>query len=258
MNKKLDRIEARLKNLVEEKLVEAITGRPPGESLVERLIFGLRANLKQGPDESMIAPDQYILHVNPENLQDWQSRQESLDQIALQLHNQGRREGFHFNRKPSISIFSDPNIPRNEYGINVHFSGKETRFPDTTAMPPSPITNSSHKLPEDAYLIVHGSQSFPLEKIIINIGRHSENDLVINDPHISRHHAQLRVINHQYVLFDVGSTGGLFINGKRITQGTLRSGDVIRLGTSNLIYVQESPPEGPTTALPLDNESKPQ
>jgi len=77
------------------------------------------------------------------------------------------------------------------------------------------------------------------------------------DPHISRHHAQLRVINQQYVLFDVGSTGGVFLNDRKVSQSRLYSGDVIRLGTSNLIYVQETLAEDPTTALPIDDESAP-
>ena len=256
MNKKLDHLEARIQKLIEQKLVELVTGRRPSESLVTRLLRAMQDNLKQGPEGSMIAPDQYILHVNPEDLLDWQTHQEGLDQIAVLLHEQGELEGFVFPDEPSLTILSDPKTTKNEFTITALFSKPKTALPDTTAMPPSEPIELSNRIPEDAYLITPGSNNFPLEKMIINIGRHSENDLVLNDLHISRHHAQLRVINQNYVLFDVGSTGGLFLNGKKTTQATLQSGDVIRIGRTKLIYVQESPPEGPTTALPIDSESK--
>jgi hypothetical protein len=257
MNKKLDRIEARLQNLIEEKLVEAITGRRPNKSLVEELVITMQDNLKELSEDSVIAPDQYIIHVNPQDLLNWQTHQKSLDQLAALLQKQGELEGFRFSGEPSITILSDPNTPINDYSISVYFSHKEPSLPDTTAMPLSHQAESSNQIPEGAYLIIQGSKSFPLEKAVVNIGRHSNNDLALNDPHISRHHAQLRGINGHYVLFDIGSTGGLLLNGKKIPQGTLQSGDVIRLGTTNLIYVQESISNGPTTAFPIDNESRP-
>lgn len=257
MNKKLDRIEARIQNLIEEKLVKVFTGRRSSESLVTRLLSAMEDNLKQEPEGLMIAPDQYILHVNPEDLLDWQTHQEGLDQIAVLLKEQGELEGFVFQDDPSVSILSDPKTSKNSYKIIAVFSQPKPALPDTTAMPPSEPVELSNQIPEGAYLIVRGSKSFPLDKMVINIGRHSENDLVLNDLHISRHHAQLRVSNQNYMLFDVGSTGGLFLNGKKTTQATLQSGDVIRIGRTNLIYVQESPSEYPTTSFPVDNESKP-
>ena len=257
MNKKLDRIEARIKKLIEEKLVEVVTGQRSNESLISRLLSAMKDNLKQEQEGSVIAPDQYILHVNPEDLLNWQTRQEGLDQIAVLLQEQGALEGFVFPDEPSVTILSDPKTSKNEYTIIAIFSQPKPALPNTTAMPPSEPIELSNRIPEGAYLIVRGSKNFPLEKMVINIGRHSENDLVLNDLHISRHHAQLRVINQNYVLFDVGSTGGMFLNGKKTTQATLQSGDVIRIGRTNLIYVQESPSEGPTTALPIDYESKP-
>jgi hypothetical protein len=205
----------------------------------------------------MFAPDQFHIHVNPKEIQDWQSHQDILDQIADLLQEKGVQEGLIFSGETSISLINDEQIPTNHFHVTAHFSPKKTILPDTAAMPQAQPNELVNQIPEDTYLIIRGSKTFPLVKSVVNIGRHSENDLTLMDPHISRHHAQLRVINQQYVLFDVGSTGGVFLNDRKVSQSRLYSGDVIRLGTSNLIYVQETLAEDPTTALPIDDESAP-
>lgn len=79
----------------------------------------------------------------------------------------------------------------------------------------------------------------------MNVGRRLENHLVIDDPRISRNHAQLRAINGRYVLFDLNSTGGSFVNGQRTSQTVLYPGDVISLAGVALIFGQDTPPPRP-------------
>ena len=69
-------------------------------------------------------------------------------------------------------------------------------------------------VPEDAFVIVDGIRVIPLTQPVVNIGRRVENTLVIDDPRVSRTHAQLRAINGRYIIFDLNSTGGTFINGE--------------------------------------------
>ena len=97
-------------------------------------------------------------------------------------------------------------------------------------------------VPEDAFVIVDGIRVIPLTQTIVNIGRRVENTLVIDDPRVSRTHAQLRAINGRYIIFDLNSTGGTFINGERVTQSILYPGDVISLAGADLIYGQKNPP----------------
>src|SRR5512143_1132626 len=98
------------------------------------------------------------------------------------------------------------------------------------------------RIPEDAFVIVDGVKVIPLTTPLIRIGRRVENNLVLDDPRVSRNHAELRAINGRYVLFDLGSTGGTFVNGLRITQTVLYPGDVISLAGVNIVYGQKNPP----------------
>ena len=74
-------------------------------------------------------------------------------------------------------------------------------------------------------------QAFDLNKPVITIGREASNDIVLEDPQVSRHHARLTLQAGGYVVEDLGSTNGTFINEQRL-MGTrpINPGDKLRLG----------------------------
>lgn len=76
------------------------------------------------------------------------------------------------------------------------------------------------------------NQTFDLAKEQITLGRDITNDIVINDPEVSRHHLRLTRGPEGYTLEDLGSTNGTFVNGQRLTTSPrpLRPGDAIGLG----------------------------
>jgi pSer/pThr/pTyr-binding forkhead associated (FHA) protein len=100
--------------------------------------------------------------------------------------------------------------------------------------------NKRAVVPPNAFLIVN-SQVFPLDQEVINIGRSLENHLVIDDPSVSRAHAQLIAIKNHFMVFDQNSTGGTFVNGKRISRTVLNSGDIVSLAAVSMLYVEDSP-----------------
>jgi predicted component of type VI protein secretion system len=86
-----------------------------------------------------------------------------------------------------------------------------------------------------AKLVVHGSLSaqdeYELPEGTTKIGREAFNDIVLYDPEVSRNHALIKFHEGRYVIEDLGSTNGTFINGRRITAPMpLHNGDVIDMG----------------------------
>lgn len=72
---------------------------------------------------------------------------------------------------------------------------------------------------------------YPLDKNEVYLGRDLNNDIVINDPEISRRHSRLFLQGNSYVLEDMGSTNGTFVNGQRLMgPHVLRPGDVVTFG----------------------------
>ncbi len=82
-------------------------------------------------------------------------------------------------------------------------------------------------------------QRWLLTKTIIRIGRGGDNDVVLMDREVSRHHAEIRAEGEGYVLADLGSTNGTFVNDQRVTRPTrLRDGDQVSLaGRCDLVFV---------------------
>ena len=117
----------------------------------------------------------------------------------------------------------------------------ETNTPNTnvpeTNVPETPETGDA--IPENAFLIIEGLRVHPLREAVVNIGRRLENHVVIDDPRISRQHAQLRAIKGHFVLFDLNSTGGTFVNGQRANQTVLYPEDVISLAGVILVFGQD-------------------
>ncbi len=82
------------------------------------------------------------------------------------------------------------------------------------------------------------NQSYELNKDIVTLGRDITNDIVINDPEVSRHHLRMTRGAGGFTLEDLGSTNGTFVNGQRLTGARpLRPGDMVGLGeTVTLSY----------------------
>ena len=68
----------------------------------------------------------------------------------------------------------------------------------------------------------------------ISIGRSPDNDIVVDDPTVSRHHARITVQDGKYQVQDLGSTSGTKVGGKDVTLAQIASGDTIKLGNTEI------------------------
>ena len=98
---------------------------------------------------------------------------------------------------------------------------------------------------------------------VITIGRLSENDIVVDDAHASRHHMQ--IIQHDdghYTLSDFGSTNGTYVNGQRISgEIVLNPNDIVRIGNTTLpwrMYFENSEPSWQTPSQQPSTQIAPQ
>ena len=82
-------------------------------------------------------------------------------------------------------------------------------------------------------------QRIMLDRPQMLIGRSGVCDIQFHDPKISRQHAVFRLYEGQYQLEDMRSTGGTFVNGKRVTVHRLRDHDQIRIGDSVVVFRQQ-------------------
>ncbi len=92
-------------------------------------------------------------------------------------------------------------------------------------------TNSTPAAPAKAFLVEAGGQQFALHPgAPTRIGRALDNDIVVSDASVSRHHACIEYLNGGFVLRDLGSQNGTWVGGQRVTETPLGHGDSLRLG----------------------------
>ncbi|MGD8624947.1 MAG: FHA domain-containing protein [Anaerolineae bacterium] len=73
----------------------------------------------------------------------------------------------------------------------------------------------------------------------INVGRARDNQLVLDDPTVSRHHAWIKAEGEEFLVFDIGSGNGTFVNDERIeAPRRLENGDTVRFGDAEFVFTK--------------------
>ncbi len=233
----LEDFESHLQSLLEVHLLKYLPGYKAEDGIAQRLAASMRSHLKKQAGVSQ-APNIYMIVAHPSTLSRWHFDPRLFDELAKALFAAGTEAGFQFLSKPTVTTTADTNMPAGEMRILVSFSGQTVG--QTQGMPPE-AQAPSEKLPSNAFLIIGGTQIVSLNRSVINIGRRLDNHIVIDDPRVSRTHAQLRLVKDHFVLFDLNSSGGTFVNGQRTNQSVLYPGDVISLAGITLIFGQDVP-----------------
>lgn len=246
----LSSLEARLRDLIEGD--GAADGFP---SPLHRQLSGLLSHaLKQGArplsdpasPSSMVrtAPDQYTLVMPGVLAQALLTHPTELDRLARLLVATASRAGLTFISPPIVRVVADPRAQ--QVSVEADFSQRGLQDSNTYQLQ-SPASSAglpaSGKLPS-AYLIINGLSTFLIKSPVINIGRDPSNQLQLEDPNISPRHAQLRFVQGRFVIFDLDSPRGTFVNGVAVSSHALTPGDVIRLAYLPLVFGQDAPQAG--------------
>jgi hypothetical protein len=235
-NQRLIQLESRLQALIEGSAARLFPSQDE-VNLPSRLVLAMKSTLQDGEEGEPLAPNLYLLKVHPAQAPNLMENPTALQDLALIIQQAGLEAGLRFNAPPVVKIFPDPR--QSPHHLTVEARLTTSGLGQTKTFAQEILENKSNALPPNAFLIVEGSKIFPLDYPVVNIGRRVDNHLVIEDSRVSRLHAQLRAIKGQFFLFDLNSTGGTFINGKRIRKMALQPGDVISLAGVLFVFGQD-------------------
>lgn len=239
----LEQIEERIRELVEIRLPAVLPGRTLESFAIRQFAEAMHANTVE-KDGKRYAPNVFTLISRSDESDTWQDPQ-WIEALKETIYTAGREAGLEFSALPTLSISTDDSLPLRH--IRVVASHKMDPLAETNNMSKENETATEEEghVPDNAFLIVDGRKVIPLTETVVNIGRRLENGIVLDDPRISRTHSQLRAIKGRYVIFDLNSTGGTFVNGQRIQQTVLYPGDVVSLAGVTLVFGQDNPPPRP-------------
>jgi hypothetical protein len=244
--------EARLEKVVEGVFAYLFGRRIHARDVALHLARAMENGLKPASDGDPrpVAPDYYAIHVSLEVQRQIQARYPGLAQaLGDLLVEAAASAGYRLKRVPGIEFVPDATLSDAQMKV---FS-QHMRVHESTTVAMKRIQIAQEPAPRAAQLIINGGRTVSLEQAIVSIGRSQDNTIVLDDPYTSRLHAQIRLRFGYYTIFDTDSQAGVFVNDVRVREHRLQPGDVIRMGATSMLYLEENAADTQTDTLdPVD------
>jgi pSer/pThr/pTyr-binding forkhead associated (FHA) protein len=114
--------------------------------------------------------------------------------------------------------------------------------PDTALEGADDVSVDLNALPEGVGALIvrrgrNAGSRYVLDGDVTTAGRHPESDIFLDDVTVSRRHLEIRRTGSEYVVSDVGSLNGTYVNRERVDEGALRDGDELQIGSFKLVFV---------------------
>lgn len=247
MNKnRFSRFEERIQALVEGGFARLFAGRLHPREVALRLAHAMEDGALPDSDDYLLAPNRYTVRLHPDDYAALLAAQPDLaPTLADHIVILARESGLRLDVQPQVDLVPDGTVALFDMLVvaeHIAYTRQSTQLLAPVVV--NEPRGDQARLPM-AFLVVDGGRYVPLERTVINIGRRRDNTIVLEDPRISRQHCQLRFRFGQFVLYDLGSRGGTFVNNERISECVLRPGDVISLAGVKLVYMTEESTTGP-------------
>jgi hypothetical protein len=258
-----------------ESLVEGVFGRAFRRQIhpVE-IAKGLTKQMDEGRMVSIsrtYAPNDFTVHLSKEDAESIRAYQASLkDELIQYASTHAENKNYHLMTPPRIRFETEDTLRFGEFGVTAKLTGgdgpREKGAPQDTSgqtrifrteessggeIDQATATISAdearrHGLAREIVELVLGNEKHKLEgRGPWSVGRSQENDIVINDPNVSRKHARISRADNGFVVEDLGSTNGTLLDGAPIDRERIESGDELTFGQSRARFIRriDSPGE---------------
>jgi hypothetical protein len=152
-------------------------------------------------------------------------------ELAAMVREHADEQGYAFIGPVTVGFERDDELPTGRFQVRSAAVAGATANESATSVPTG---GSGTALP----WVEVGATTYALSRPVTRIGRGSETDLRIDDPGISRNHAELRRSGGDVTIVDLGSTNGVVVDGRRVDQERLRDGAEVRLGSTTMTFHQ--------------------
>jgi hypothetical protein len=188
-----------------------------------------------------VVPNSYLIQLSPEDREGFADVEPTLlQELTVALREYISQEGYHVEGKARVALRTNPDLRRGKFDIDCRNITPEAAPAETPEAPtPAPLLTvvpSAFDRPP-AVLSLPNGQRIELHEGHYILGRHLENDIVLNDTNVSRKHAEFVCAAGEVVVRDLGSTNGTKVNGVLITgEQLLQHGDVVNFGTAQVRF----------------------
>lgn len=228
-----DRFERKLEGAVSGVFARAFKGDVQPVEIAARLQRELDAEAKVVSRDRRLVPNDFTVHLSQHDYDRLTPYGKTLSrEIVPELKQHASSQGYIFNGPISITYELDTSLPTGQFTV------QSEAVAGVDPGPGAPSASSASSARSRLVLEVNGMRH-PLAPPGFIIGRGTSADLRINDPGISRQHAEIKVSGSgddlEVTIVDLGSTNGIIVNGQRVTQATLTSGSRIEIGSTRML-----------------------
>ena len=214
----LKRIEQKLEKLVEGTFTRVFPSSVKPIELGKRIRRVLEDKKTIGVQGQIIIPNRYVISLSPKDLENIESIQESIQrEISSSIRDHANDENYHFQGTLTVEIFSNSSLKTGSIEVDGLFEENKGGFPPGS-------------------LIDENGERLIITEQKLSIGRDTESTMQVVDVEVSRNHAEIRLLNTSFVLIDLQSTNGTFVNGQRVQEHTLQNFDQIKIGSTILLF----------------------
>ena len=251
----LRNIEAKIESLFEGVFGRAFRTHVQPVELARKLAKEMDDN-RMVSVSRVYAPNEYAVYLSPSDREQFSSYEDSLvTELQDYLAEHAKRESYALLSSPKVGINTDEDLDVGEFGIATRMvqpePGEEAPpqpapAPGATmiykAAPPQPTeaaTPAELGVEREIVTLRLNGKNHAVEKPTVVLGRSKDCDIRLDDPNVSRRHAEVRQEGTAYWLVDLDSTNGTSVNGRRQQRARLESGDRITLGSTELEFHRE-------------------
>ena len=196
-------------------------------------------------------PNEYEIYLSPADREQFADYEESLtDELRDYLLEHAKREGYVLLSQPKVIFKTDDDLTLGEFGIATRMAQKPaadgpTPEPGATMIykPVQPPTEAASPaelgVGREVVEIEMNGRRIPVVKRRMVLGRSRECDIQVEDPNVSRRHAEIRQEGATYWMVDLDSTNGIEVRGKRQKRVKLENGAKVTLGSTDLVFRRE-------------------
>jgi hypothetical protein len=246
----LRNLEAKLEGLVEGAFSRAFRSQVQPAELARKLAKEMEDSKAVSLSRTYVS-NQFFVFLSPDDRAQFESYEDGLKkELSDYLLEHAREQGLALLTRPTVDFETDDRLSLGEFGIQAKLvkpaeAGGEAEAVEADfghTMVYSPTTGARRiESPRRGgrALLVGEDKRTVLSGPRFVLGRGRDCDLVLDDPNVSRRHAQLKQEGDGWVIEDMGSTNGIKLNGRRAQGGRLSPGDEITLGLTRLKFEQE-------------------